>query len=130
MSFKKFIHEDYKEAIALAKDIPEELRRALKTNERVPIFFDNLEAQLRIAEARGIKLDRPMIKMMVYSLTEFFIKTVKAKADLDSKSDLQKRLDAKTLAPEFSEFLDDQGNGSIPELGIEIKEKSHESKIS
>lgn len=58
-------------------EIPNELKRALRSHERVPKFVDNLTRELR--QVKGLRMDQ--IKDATESLTEFFIKNVEAMAE-------------------------------------------------
>lgn len=73
---------DYQEYVAMAQ-IPRELKDALKTHERVPVFVDNLAREIKAIERVrvGKRLDRMTIKKMVYDLTEMYIGAVKRQAD-------------------------------------------------
>lgn len=110
------IISDYQERVALKGDIPSELKRALKTHERVPLFIDNLVAQINRFpknRVRGGKLvpyqlDRNKLKMLVYSMTDIFIQGVQNTAESRYRSDLAKEA-AKNKVDAFG--LDEQGNG-------------------
>lgn len=58
-------------------DIPEELRRALKTNERVPLFIDNLAKSLyRLPK----DIRKETIILAVHDMTDLFINNIERKA--------------------------------------------------
>lgn len=110
---RALVIQDYQECIALMNDIPEEFKRSLKAHERTPKLLDNLARELSAAE-RLVHLDRPTIKMAVYDFTRMFVKTLQAYAD-------QKKSYEKNTAL-FSK-LDANGNGTIEELGITIRDR-------
>lgn len=74
----------YQDKIA-GMDINSELKRALKTQERVPQFIDNLCQQL--SQVRALRPDQ--IKDSVNSLTEVFVAAVTAKAEERTLSPLR-----------------------------------------
>lgn len=123
MSLKAYILADYQEAIALNTSIPAELRRSLKTNERVPIFLERLAAQLDQIERRKLNLSRMRIKSIVYDMTDFFVNNLKRKIDMDTKSKIANQSKS---GVELAAQLDDQGNGEVPELGIIIRDRANE----
>lgn len=115
---ERLIIADYQERVALSPDIPADLRRALRTHERVPAFMSRLLAQIKQCEKKGLHLSRELIKQMTYDFTDMFIKAVKTKAEQDAKPYLFQP------KPQLHEQLDAQGNGTIEELGITIRDRS------
>src|SRR3990172_5198299 len=69
---RRLIQQDYREAVAFTK-MPDDLRRALKTHERIPAFLTNLERELSSHKVTKF-LSRTKIKRIVYDLTAMFIK--------------------------------------------------------
>ena len=76
----------YRETVARA-EIPNELKRALKSHERVPRFIDNL-----VRELKGVSfpLSPQTIKMTVRDLTHMFIAAVKVTSEQRLMSDMEK----------------------------------------
>ncbi len=125
MTTIEIIREDFAEFIRVDPSVPEELRNSLRLTERVPKFVDNLAEQIHQIEARGIKLDRAKLKMMVYSLSGMFVHMLKTKANQMQMSEIAKSALKKDLeGDELTQKLDDQGNGDLTEeLGIIITDK-------
>lgn len=132
MDVRQMVITDYQERVAMRDDIPSELKRALKSHERVPLFVDNLTREInKIPEARAkakirraFKMDRMKLKNIVYDLTDIFINNVKAMAEQKAMSEAeQERLRKKT---DDIYGLDAQGNGVVEELGVEVKDNEQE----
>jgi hypothetical protein len=87
MDVRKLCIADYQEYIKLA-DLPTELKRALKTEERVPVFIDNLARQIH---QLPVHVSRTRIKECVYDMTKIFISCVQKRAEFRTMSDLEKR---------------------------------------
>jgi hypothetical protein len=89
---RNLIIADYQEFIALhGHEFPDDMIRALKANERVPLFLNNLVKEITIAEhRRKVNLKRSDIKMIVYDMTRSFLKLIKRRADEMQMSDLEK----------------------------------------
>lgn len=81
---RKKIVTHYQERVKTA-EIPNELRRALKTEERIPLFVDNLTREL--SKVRNLREDQ--LRDSVYSMTDVFIAAVKAKAEQRNLSELE-----------------------------------------
>lgn len=84
---KKLIYDSYCEAVALSK-APNELKRALKTHERTPVFINNLEKELKKVDPRI--LNTITIKNTVYDLTNLYIHNVMRLANEKQMSALDK----------------------------------------
>lgn len=121
MNYREMIVSDFRERVFLNSEIPSELKSALKYNERVPLFIDNLNAEINkiVNSRKTFKLDRYKLKMIVYDLTDMFCMAVKSEAENRYKSDLEKSLQAK---PDYG--LDKFGNGFNEELGVEIRDRT------
>lgn len=124
-SIKEMVLEDFREAVRLAK-CSEELKRSMKTQERVPLFINNLTAQIKHAERvlfrRGKRLDRLKIKMLVQSMTSIFLNNIECKAHEMQMSDA-----AKTVIKEKQDLLnkfDSDGNIDLTEeMGVKIVDR-------
>lgn len=97
MYYRKLVEETYKEAIALNNKIPSDLRSALKSHNKIPLFLHNLALELDKLQALKQKQGKePMaetkLKQIVYDFTDLFIVGVKAKAEADYQSDIQKQM--------------------------------------
>ncbi len=75
---RKLCREQYALRVAMRFDIPDELRRCLKTHERVPLFIDNLSKSLYRAP-KDIKVET--IIKAVHDMTDYFIDMIMKKAD-------------------------------------------------
>lgn len=122
-NLRQWIMEDYQERVRLNPEIPDELKRALKTHERVPIFVDNLLGEIK-KFPKNHKMNRHMLKQLVYGMTDLFCKNAQTVAENRYKSDIQKELERQAAADPFK--LDNQGNGVIEEMGVEV----HDGKDS
>jgi hypothetical protein len=117
MGLREYIIDDYRERIELRSDIPSELKKSLRTNERVPVFIDNLKKAID-GIPRKIKIDRMKLKNLVYDMTDIFINNVRTHCEQKHMSILERQMLAKR-----NEFeLDNHGNGRIEELGVEVKD--------
>lgn len=121
MDLRKMIELDYQEAVTLLPDIPSELRRALKANERVPLFFRNLEQQLKICQG----LTRENIKSLVYEMTKFFAHNLRRMADEMHMSDIVKSAEkAKaSVLQDLDSTADGKPQGEFTDLVKETNEK-------
>ncbi len=86
-SLRRLIIATYQETVHHAA-IPEDLRTALNTNERVPAFLYNLECELARLPRKQQTIDN--VTFSTRELTLFFIKNVKLKADQMMMSDAEK----------------------------------------
>ncbi len=84
---RSLCREQYAARIAMRIDIPADLKRALKTHERVPAFIDNLSKAL-YKVPKDIKTET--IIMAVHSLTDLFISNVMRKSDESRMSAMEK----------------------------------------
>jgi hypothetical protein len=95
MLYFELIKKTYQEAVALNTKIPLDLRTALKSHEKIPLFFKNIAEQLERAQsdrlAKGKKPFREdTIKSFVYDVTEIFVSGVKAEADARAQSEIER----------------------------------------
>lgn len=123
------IISDFQECVALMQIDPE-LKRALRTNERVPLFVDNLVREVKACERvmfmKGKRLDRKKIKDMVYSMTTIFCKGLEAKAQAAYASEMEK-IRQQQLEAERNK-LDKDGNADLTEeFGVLIKDAEEPS---
>lgn len=131
---RKLCREQYAARVAMRQDIPIELKRALKTNERVPKFVDNLAQQLNNPKIRA-DIKRETIIMAIHDLTDVFIANVKRLAEekhlsvLERQRRIQEQENLK-LAREFIDSLngeeevsrDAKGNETVREV-VEVDER-------
>ena len=85
MTLLEYIRADYKEYITLHCD-NSELKSALRTHERVPVFLDGLHLEL----AKHKNLNRDTIKFATYEMTKLFLEMIRKKAQEKLMSDLEK----------------------------------------
>lgn len=90
--FLSKIRQYYHEAVRLA-DAPSDLKDALKSHERVPVFVDNLADQFRQIQEKRLKpIEEKHIREIVYEMTDLFIASVKAQAEERYQTQAQKTL--------------------------------------
>lgn len=123
MTVREMVLSDYRERVSLNPNIPGELRSALKTHERVPVFVDNLCKEIAKFDRlpKKIKIDRMKLKKLVYDMTDMFCLAVKSEADNRYKSDIEKAIMRRDSEERFK--LDNEGNGIVEELGVEVKDR-------
>ena len=80
MDLKPLCIQTYQTTVA-SMQIPDELKRALKTHERMPRFLDNLVIELKVSRTRGIDVSDEEAKKIVDSLTRFFVQNVQRHCD-------------------------------------------------
>lgn len=120
-SIREMILADYNERIQTVQGIPDDLRRALKDHERVPLFVENLTREIKKIEQvkPKFKMDRVKLKSLVYDMTDVFWRAVKTTAEDKYKSEIEKQIKRATSEDLFK-GLDAQGNGFISELEVEV----------
>lgn len=94
MQYFDLVKKTYQEAIAL-KQIPSDLRIALKFHERMPLMFKNLALELdKLQTGRILKKKKPftekIIKDVIYDMVDIFISGVELEAKSRYESDLAK----------------------------------------
>lgn len=102
MLYFELIKKTYQEAVALNSKIPLDLRTALKSHEKIPLFFKNIAEELEKAQAERLKKNQKpfsehTIKSFIYDVTDIFVMGVKAEADARAQSEID-RLAAKAEA--------------------------------
>jgi bacterioferritin (cytochrome b1) len=120
-SIREMILADYQERILTVQGIPDDLRRALKDHERVPLFVENLTREIKKIEQvkPKFKMDRVKLKSLVYDMTDVFWRAVKTTAEDKYKSEIERQIKSSSSEDLFK-GLDAQGNGFISELGVEV----------
>jgi len=108
MSLRQTVIKHYQDAVKVAK-VPDELKRSLKTNERLPVFIDNLVVQIGMAP-KNYKPE--VVQYVVHQMTGQFLTNVHRKAEEARMSDLAKS----TIRQNHAEFLnveeaEDQSDG-------------------
>lgn len=96
-------------------EMPEELRRALKSHERVPMFIDNLAREFGNLTFQAKK---ETIVQAVHDMTKLFIVGVQANADAVRMSDQQRRrakreADRQAQLKKDVETFDEKGFGHV-----------------
>lgn len=87
MSLRQVIEETYRQTVEQA-DVPTDLKHALKTNERVPLFLRNLERELATVPAKFQTREQAVFSTR--ELTLFFLKNVQQRANEMMLSDAEK----------------------------------------
>lgn len=105
---RDFIVKCYREAVALAQ-VPDELKRSLNTQERVPKMIDNLTVEL----LKVPKISADTIRNCVYDLTNILLNAIEKKAREDYLSDAAKSaiLDQAAKADRFEQLADEINRG-------------------
>lgn len=85
---RELCRKTYREYIE-TQPIPTELRRALRTHERVPNFIDNLSREIHKVHT-GVK--RETIIKMVEDMTKFFVIAVTQSAEEKAMSPIKKAM--------------------------------------
>lgn len=94
MHYLELVKKTYQEAIAL-KQMPSDLRTALKYHERMPLMFKNLALELdKLQTSRILKKKKPfaekIIKDVIYDMVDIFISGVELEAKSRYESDMAK----------------------------------------
>lgn len=94
MHYLELVKKTYQEAIAL-KQMPSDLRTALKSHERMPLMFKNLALELdKLQTSRILKKKKPfaekIIKDVIYDMVDIFISGVELEAKSRYESDMAK----------------------------------------
>lgn len=128
MTTREMVIADFQERVRMNPDIPDDLKQALKTNDRVPMFVDNLVAEISRFDRlpKKVNVDRMKLKDLVYSMTDFFCFALKKYKDEQGMSDIQKLMHKAEANRGFT--LDNQGNGYIEELGVEVRDAKRSSQ--
>jgi len=85
MDLMNCIRIDYQEKVAMM-NVDSELKRALRTHERIPVLFTNLARELHKIQG----LTREQIKMIVYDYTEIYMRNVERMANERVMSEVKK----------------------------------------
>ncbi len=113
MNLRALVYQSYQTTVALAQ-IPDELKRALKTHERVPRFVNNLVKELEAVP----DLKKTTIIDTVTSLTNVFLSNIQRKAEVDQMSAL-KKLELQKQAERAEEFKKAAETGIVSEEFLE-----------
>ena len=95
MLYFELVKTTYKEAVALNPRIPSDLKVALKTHEKIPLFFKNIAQELEKAQEERLKRNQKpfsekVIKDFIYDVTEIFISGVRAEAEARAQSEIER----------------------------------------
>lgn len=88
MNLREFVIKEYQATVQNHPNLHPELKRALKTNERVPKFIDSLVGELSKPALKNKSNNQ--IRDVVHDSTLFFLNLIKQKADEQMMSDIQK----------------------------------------
>jgi len=113
-----------------APNVDPELRRSLRTHERVPLFIDNLTREFTQAERNGVKVSRAMIEAGTHDMTQIFIGAVIRSAEEKLLSPLAIALkNAETARAErLKKQIDALTQGEIEH--VKTDEKGNETSVS
>jgi hypothetical protein len=95
MLYFELVKKTYHEAVMLNQKIPSDLKTALKSHEKIPLFFKSISQELEKAQnERLAKNQKPFhektIKDFIYDVTEIFIVGIKAEADARAQSEIER----------------------------------------
>jgi len=95
MLYFELVKKTYQEAVALNPRIPLDLKTALKSHEKIPLFFKNIAQELEKAQDDRLKKNQKpfsekTIKEFIYDVTEIFVLGVKAEADARAQSEIER----------------------------------------
>lgn len=95
MFYDNFVRTTYAEAVRLHPTASSDLKRALKYNERVPSFIDNLAREFDKIAGKRIRLRQKMpdtkhLKEIVYDMVNVFIGTIEIETKKRYETDLEK----------------------------------------
>lgn len=89
MTLRELVIKEYQSHVRNHPQIPHELKIALRSNERVPAFLDNLVIEMKTVEAlKGMTNNK--MREVVRSMTDTFVTLVMKKAEQDSWSSAKK----------------------------------------
>lgn len=118
MELRDLVIHTYQEYIRTFK-MPGELKRALKTKERIPAFLDRIVIEFKKLDEQKVKYKKKDIVELVEHSTYWLIQSL----IFQTKSDLEKSLlKSKAFYDPSEGRIDNHGNGKIEELGLVIKE--------
>lgn len=120
---KRLCRETYQRTIKDAP-FPKELKLALRSHERVPVFIDNLAKEIGKI---SFKVKRETIEQTVRDMTLYFVEVVKFQAEDRVMSPiraamLKMEIEKKKALEKLSEALESQGADCVT-----TNEKGHET---
>lgn len=89
MTILELCRRTYRDAIE-AMELNGDLKRALKTHERVPAFIDNLAKEF--TSAKGLKIKRDEVEKAVVDLTRWFVSAVTRHAEEKAMSQIARSM--------------------------------------
>lgn len=115
MYYLDLVKKTYVEAIAL-KQIPDDLRTALRSHERMPLMFVNLAKELEKAQNTLLrkgkkKADDKTIKTIIYDMIDIFIAGIEEEARKRYQSDLDKH--AEEAKAQAVKDIKDTADGNV-----------------
>ena len=129
-TLREFCVKEYQMFI-LEAAMPEELRRALRTHERVPVMIDKLVHEFRAVP----NAKRETIALAVRDVSRWFVNAVKLKAEQRRMSDLakitiQKDQDRVDQFKKDVETLDEKGAMHVLETSESFEEARSQAGLS
>ncbi len=114
MDAREFCRKTYRDYIQRAP-IPTELKRSLRTHERVPAFIDNLAKELLKVNS---KVKRENLVTAVESMTGLFINAVHRQAEEKAMSPIKKMMlkqdaDRKKKFQKAANLIERKGSSSV-----------------
>lgn len=97
MLYRDLVLKSYQEAVQLHPTANSDLKRALKSHERVPLFINNLCKEIEKAQEYRLRTKKKKylestIKSLVYDMTNVFISGIEMEAKQRYESDMQKMI--------------------------------------
>lgn len=114
--FRQLVRDQYAIAVEMSQYATPELKRSLKTSERVPAFVDRLAEELARADAinrqRGVKVKKENIILLIHSMIDNWLFMLEENARQRRLSDI----DRKAIETEMDEKWNPEK--CIREMGI------------
>lgn len=116
----------YQEAIAI-KPIDAELKAALRTQERIPLFVTNLATELQKVQDLRLKKGKPLfgertLKETVYDFVDVFIKGLVSAKNAEYEASINKIVRAQKAQElkDMESTLDGKPQGAFEEIEMEF----------
>ncbi len=125
MELRQLVIKYYQQAVKNNNKVSKELKRALKTNQRVPRLIDMITVDL--SKVKDLKKDD--IRMVVTDATNTLLYLLEAKAKQTAWQDHQAKQDDLTRKKGLDKIgLDDKGNGTVDIDGYEVTIRDKETQ--
>ena len=146
--YRGLVTRAYQKAL-LKLDIDSDLRRALKSHERVPKFIDNLSEEFTKLASSRLKIGKQLpaekhLEAIVVDFTTVFVQGIQnqaekryesdiqkmlRKAEEDNRRDLEQTIDG-NASGDYADVLDEGGVTSLDSRDVYGKEEKNRSTAS